>query len=304
MAGARVTEASFDIPAGDLINASYSLEGTGYYFNPITIAAADRYLDFTDDDGTFAAVVTAKTYKNPHDLASALTTAMNAVSVGETHTVTYSNTTGKFTIVSTGTVLSLLWFTGTNTANTIGDKIGFVVSANDTGVAATTGYTSDNAVSWASPQTATFDDSDPLAAKYMEVMVGDTADYLCFEASSVSMSISTPKSNISSICAESGISGSIINERSTVISVQAVLNQHDAAKFKAYNSNDNQKVQVSFGAKSGGNWVAGKCGALYCPTAVISSLEVVDNDGLANISLELTAYTNASGEGEVFVNFL
>lgn len=304
MSGARVTDTSIEISAGDLINASYSLEGTQFYFDPITLTATDTKLDFTDDDGTWAATIAAKTYKDPHELAQAIQDAMNTANAGETHTVTYDDTNGKFTIKSTGTVLSLLWNTGANAANTIGDKIGFNTAANSTGTAATTGYTSANAVSFASPQTPSFDDADPLAAKDMEVMLGDTADYLCFQASSVSVSLATPKTNISSVCATSGISGSIINERKATVTIQAVLDKYDAADFKAYRSNSNVKCQVSFGNKSGGNWVAGKCGAIYIPTATITSFEVVDNDGLANISIELAAYADSSGQGEVYVNFL
>lgn len=304
MSGARVTDATFDISAGEIINGSYSLEGLAYYFNPIEITSSTRYLDFTDDDGTFAATVTAGFYKDPHELATALTTAMNTASAGETHTVTYSDSTGKFTILSTGTVLSLLWQSGSNTANTIGTKLGFSVAADDTGTVATTGYTSDNAISFAAPYTPAYDSSDPLAAKDNEVMVGDTSDYVCFKASTVTFSIATPKTDILSVCEVSGKSGSIINERSVTISVQALIEKYDAQDFKNFRLGSNVKFQYSFGTKSGGSWVAGKCGALYCPTAKISSFEVVDNDGLANVSLELTGYVNSTGEGECFVNFL
>ena len=304
ISGARVTDTSIEISAGDLINANYSLEGTQFYFDPITLTATDTKLDFTDDDGTWAATIAAKTYKDPHELAQAIQDAMQSANAGETPTVTYSNTTGKYNIKTTGTLLSLLWNTGTNAANTIGDKIGYSTAANDTGTGATTGYFSDSALSFASPQTPAFDSADPLAAKDMEVLLGDTADYLCFEASSVSISLSTPKTNISSVCSVSGISGSIVNERNATITIQATLDQYDAQEWKAYRANENVKCQVSFGNKSGGNWVAGKCGAFYVPTATITSFEVVDNDGLANISIELAAYADSSGNGEVYINFL
>lgn len=304
MAGARVTDTSINISAGDLINAKYSLEGTTFYYDPITTTSTDTKLDFTDDDGTFAATIAAKTYKDPHEMAQAIQDAMNTANPGETHTVTYSNTTGKFTIKSTGTVLSLLWNTGANAANTIGDKIGFSVAADSTGTIATTGYTGASAVSFASPQTASFDNADPLAAKDMEVMIGDTADYLCFNASSVTFDIATAKTDISSVCAASGKSGSIINKREVKITIQALLDQYDASKFKAYRANDNVKFQTSFGVKLGGNWVAGKCGAAYVPTATITSFDVVDNNGLANISIELSSYADSNGQGEVYINFL
>lgn len=304
VSGCRVTSVGLEFPAGELINGSYDLEGLAFYFNPINIASTDAKLDFTDDDGTFAATVATGYYKDPHKLAEAIQTAMNTANSGETHTVTYSDSTGKFNIKSTGTTLSLLWNTGTNAANTIGDKIGFSTAADDTGTAATTGYTSDNAQTYASPHTPSFDSADPLAAKDNEVMLGDAEDYVCFKASNVSFTIDTPKADILSVCSESGKQGSIVSERSVTISVTALLEKYDADKFAKFRSNANCKFQYSFGEKSGGNWVAGKCGAVYVPTATISSFSVVDEDGLAVLELELTAYVNSSGEGEAFVNFL
>jgi len=304
VAGCRVVEASFDISAGELINGSYSLEGLAFYFNPIEIGATDIYLDFIDDDGTFAASVAQGFYKDPHKLADAIQTAMNATASTEVYTVTYSNSTGKFSIVGTGTVLSLLWNTGANAANTIGDKIGFLTAADDTGTAATTGYIGDNALSFASPQTPTFDNSDPLAAKDNEVMLGSATDYVCFKASTANLTISAPKTDILSVCAESGKSGSIVSIREVTISISALIDKFDASKWQAFREGLNTKFQYSFGQKSGGNWVAGKCGALYVPTATITSFTIEDQDSLAAINLELQAYVNSSGEGEVFVNFL
>lgn len=304
VSGSRVTGVTYDISAGELINGSYDIEGIAFYYNPIEITATDTKLDFTDDDGTWAATITAGFYKDPHKLAEAIQAAMRTASPGETATVTYNDTTGKYNIKTTGTLLSLLWNTGANTANSIGDKIGYSLAANDTGTAATTGYNSDTALSFASPQTPSFDNADPLAAKDNEVLLGDTDDYACFAASTVSFAIATPKSDILSVCAESGKSGSIITTREVTISVTALLDKYDVDKWRKFRENEQTKFQYSFGTKSGGNWVAGKCGALYVPTATITSFQVEDQDGLAVLSLELSAYVNSSGEGEVFVNFL
>ncbi len=304
MAGTRVTSMSFDISAGELINGKFSLEGVGYYFNPITLAATDIKIDWTDDTGDFAATVTAKTYKNPHDLASALQVAMAAANPLLSKTVTYSNTTGKFTIKSAGTVLSLLWNTGANTANTIGDKIGFVVASDDTGTAAATGYTSDNAISFAAPYTPSYDAADPLVAKYNECMIGDATDYACFEAESASIEVSTPKSNIPSVCAESGIAGSLINSREVTISVTGPLNQFDAGMINRLQVGSSTKFQYSFGQKSGGNWIAGKCGVFYGPTMTVTKCNVSDSDGRAVAEIELSCFVNSSGLGEFYINTL
>lgn len=304
MSGCRVTSASYDISAGDLINGSYDLEGVQFYFDPINITSTDTKLDWTDDDGTWVATVTAKVYKDPYEIASALQTAMATANPLKTPSVSWDNSTGKFNIKTTGTLLSLLWNTGTNTANSIGDKLGYSLASDDTGTGATTGYNSDNAVSFAAPHTPSFDSADPLAAKDHEIMIGDTADYVCFKASSATFEISTPKTDILSVCSASGKDGSIINSREFKATAKAVLNQYDASKWKAFKAGDNVKFQYSFGEKSGGNWVAGKCGALYSPTCTISSWKVTDADGLATVELELSGYVNSSGEGECFVNFL
>jgi hypothetical protein len=302
MSGARVTSTSISFPAGELINTSFSFEGLSYYFDPINITSTDRYLDFTDDNGTFAAVITAKMYNNPHELAVALTNAMNTVQTAETHSVTYSDTTGKFTVsTSTSALLSLLWNTGANTANTVGDKLGFSTAADDTGA---TTYLADNAQSYASPQTPTFDNSDPLAAKSNRVMIGDQEDSLCFPASSVEFSMETPKTDILSICADSGKAGSVINARTVTITVSALLNQYDVDKYYRFKENQQTRFQYTFGTKSGGNWVPGKSGALYIPTATITSFTVSDNDGLVQLEMELQAYVDNSGNDEVFLSFV
>lgn len=302
--GCRVTSLSVDATANQLINATFGIEGIKYYFNPIEITSSTCYLDWTDDDGTFAAAVTVKWYDNPHDLAAALQTAMRAANSGETATVTYSNSTGKFNIKTTGTVLTLKWNTGTNTANTIGTKLGFLVAADDSGTAATTGYNSDSAQTLVAPYTPSFDSSDPLVAKNQEVMIGDQDDYACFGASSVTINGTDARRAIESICAESGQSGSIINGRSVTIDVVALLDQYEAEKFYKFQQNSEIRFQYTMGSKTGGNWDAGKVVYAYAPTAVISSINVSNDDGLATLNMSLTCFVNASGEGEFYMGTL
>lgn len=304
ISGCRVTEFGFDATAGELLNASWSFEGIGYFLDPIEITSTTQYLDFTDDDGTFAALVPAKWYKDPHELADALQNAMAAANPGETPTVLYSDSTGKFTIRTTGTVLSLLWNTGANAANTIGGKLGFLTAADDTGAAATTGYTSDNAQDLDSPFTPTLDVSDPLAVKHHEVMFGDQDDYACLDASSISFSGSLTRRVIESICAESGRLGSVINARESTINVTTLLSQYDADKFRKYRKGDKVRFQYSFGTKTGGNWNPGYCGYLFTPTATITSFQITDDDGLATLEMELQPYVETAGVGEIFLGML
>lgn len=302
---ARVVSLDIEATAGELVNCSFSLEGIAGYYDPIKILSADRYLDFTDDDGTFAAIVEAKTYKNPHQMAEALQAAMALANPLQTPTVTYSDSTGKFTIKTTGTVLSLLWNTGTNAANTIGDKIGFSTAANDTGTVATTGYTSDNAQDWSSPYTPSLDSpGTPLVAKNNKVMIGAQDDYTCFGAQSFSLSMATPKTNVPSICAESGISGTVINSREVNVTVTATMERHKADMFHAMIKNDGVAFQYNFGPKSGSNYVAGQSGSLHLKDASVLSHVLGDADGLVTLEIELKAFVDSSANAECGLNLL
>lgn len=301
-AGVRPTEITFPFVANELINMGMSFEGLSGYFDPIVIAATDTKLDFTDADGTFAATITAKTYKDPHDLATAITDAMNTANAGETHTVTYSDSTGKFTITSTGGTLSLLWNTGGNAANTIGDALGFSTAADDTG---STSYTSDNAQSWASPQTPTFDSNTaPLVAKNMEVMMGDQDEYACIHASEVTATLTLGIRKGPDLCAESGFGSSIYNLRNVEVSIKTELQKHDVKFFKKFRLNTTTRFQVSFGPKSGGNWLAGRSGVLYLPTGKIYDPKVSEDEGIASFECVLRTFADSSGNGEAYLNFL
>jgi len=301
IAGGKVSELSMEANAGELINGSFTINGIEFFFNPIDqITASNNLVDFTDDSGTFQATITPGFFKDPHDLAAAIETSMNDVA-GDAITVTYDDVTGKYTIASDGAVtFSLLWDTGGGAANTIGDVLGFDTSADDTGAFT---YTSDSAVDLTSFQTATFDDSDPLAAKANEVFIGDFADTLCFEASTMSATISNGPVDIPSICADSGKSGSVMTSREVTIEVTAVLEKFESDKFKRFRTNEKTLFAYNFGTKVGGDWVAGKSGNLYIPTATISSFKVGDNDGIIMLEMTLTAFVD-NGLGEVFMNFL
>lgn len=301
MAGSRVTSISIDATAGALLTANYSLEGIWFGLNPIEITSSDVYIDFTEDGPTtYAAAISAGWYKTPQAVASALQTAMNATATAQTYTVTYSNTTGKFSIVGTGTLLSILWNTGANAANTIGDKIGFSVAADDTGTGATTGYTSDNAQTYAAPHTPTYDSAEPLTVKNMEVYIGDSVDTTCLEINKFSATINTPKATKGDICAESGIGGSSINSREVMISFSAYLSKYDTDKFNRFATNDDTAFMFAFGEKSGGNWVETKCGTLYAPKTTITKWNVVEVDGIFAVDGELKAYDD--GNGDIFLS--
>ncbi len=298
MAGSRVTEVSIDVTAGEFVNASYSVEGNEYFYDPVEITATDVAFDFNDGSAR-AASITAKMYKDPYEVASALQTAMDALS-GDTITVAYSDSTGKYTATSDGVTFELLPATGPNTANEGWSTLGFG-TADLTGA---TTYEAASALDKSSPQTASFDAADPLVAKSNEVLLGpDAQEIVCFEASSMTITLSNTKADILSVCSDSGKSGSVFSEREATIEITALLEDHQAEEFKNFRSGDNMLFTYNLGEKSGGNWVAGKCMNVHSPTCTISSFSLGDSDGLVTLEMTLTTYTS-SGLGELYFNQL
>lgn len=299
-AGCRVSEITIEFNAGELITCSYSIEGIAFYFNPVEITSSTEMLDFDIGASALAATLAVDMYKDPHEFAAAVQTAMNAVSA-DAITVVYSNATGKYTIATGGAELNLLWNTGTNTASSIATKLGFTTAADSTGSLT---YTSANAITLSAPYTPTYDSADPLVAKNNVIFIGDSTDNVCFEPSAVSFTLASENTDILSVCAESGKSGQLVSARAATVSVTALLNQYDADKFRRYRSNTETRFFYAFGEKSGGNWVAGKCGGIYIPTATISSFSTSNEDGLVALNLELSAFVNSSGDPEVFLGFV
>lgn len=305
VAGVKVTEMSIEANAGELLSGSFSMAGSGYYFDPIIIASTDQYLDFEDDAGVAAAIVPARAYKEPHELAQTLQEAMAAVT-STTPTVTYSDTTGKFTIKTTGTLLTLKWSTGTNTLNTIGDKLGFVVASDDSGTAATTGYTSDSAQSFAAPYTPTADSNvNPLVVKHNEVLIGDSYDSIaCQGVQSFTLSVGNEQIDIKDICAESAVASKILSKRNVTCEMVVTLSQYEASFFKNFRQGDDVRFCYNGGVKSGGNWIPGRCVSIFLPQSKISAFAVTDTDTIVTLTMTLTGYMPSDGAGDVYMNFL
>lgn len=303
IAGARVSELSMSVDVGQIINMEFSLQGTGFYMNPVRIGATNKYIDFEDTAGVEVASIPEKLYKTPHEVAAAIQAAMNSVSDDE-FTVVFNDrgaNAGKFTFTSDGTTFELLWNTGANAANSIGTTLGFLVAADDAGVLT---YTSDNAQSYAAAQTPAFDAADPMVAKNMEVLVGDQNNYeeLCLQT--FNLTVTNTLQQLRCIGAESGVEGSVVSQRATEITIVAQLARHDVDKFNRFINNSDTKFLFNFGQKAGGNWVAGKCGCVYVPSCTIAAYQHGDDDGLVTMEYTLRPFVDASGNPEIYINFL
>lgn len=310
VSGLRCTDMSIDISAGELINGSFTLSGLEYYFNPIVVTSANKYIEFIDDGASqVTATLTEDTYKDPNDFASHVTSVLTQASVGngnDTITCSYSSSTGKFSLSSDGATFSLLWKTGTvhgsdNADDHAGTLLGFDDAADDTGA---TSYFADNAQSWAASYTPDYDDEKPCVAKNIEVMWGDFDEYVCKEASSVSINVTNEQSDVNSICAVSGRSDTVFSRRTVTVDTSLVLTRHEVDTFTRFREATSIPFACNWGRKSGGNWVAGSVSNFYIPDATITSFEVADEGGLIVLNLSLRAYIGSDQTQEVFMNFL
>lgn len=301
IAGCRTTAMNLSFPANNYAEINFDIAGTDFYLNPMVVASTDSYLDFSDTaPTTYAIQLDLKSYKTPHELARAIEAKMNGVGSVDSYTVTFDNTTGKFTFTSDGTTFQLLWNSGANTANTVGDLLGFTVAADDTGALT---YTSDNAISYDPAYTPSYDNSDNLVIKGSELVIGSFNEFSCRSATQASFSIGTPKVDINDLCDENGVSESVTLDRTATFSTTLILAKHEAGLFDKFINNTTTELMFNCGVKSGGNWVAGKCFNIYFPNASLTSHVIADNEGYQVINLEATAFVTSSSE-EVFLNFL
>ena len=296
MAGCRVSSMDIQFPANAFAEMNFEFAGISFYFNPIRISATNKYIDFTDSSSTVAAILTEKVYKSPIELAAEVASKMSAASA-DVISCAYSNSTGKFTISSDGTTLSLLFATGTNAANDAGSALGF--SADQTGALTYAGA----AISFDTSLTPSYDTTDALIVKNNELFIGAFGDNVCVKASTASISISTPKTDVNSICAESGVIESVILSREVTFSATVLLEKFQSKYFNSLVDNTTTSIMFNAGTKSAGNWVPGKCVNVYLPSCSITAAPVADQDGYQVFNIEATAFVSGALD-DVYINFL
>jgi len=301
-AGCKVTDVSINLPTGQQAEIDFNYAGTEFFFNPITITASSSYIDFTDDSGTVAAQLEAKIYKSPEALRSEIETKMNAVAT-DTITVTFNShgaDKGKFVIASDGsTTFSLLWNTGTNTANSAKTVLGYD-NTDDTGAFS---YTSDSEQSYAAPYTPTYDNANNIVCKDAEIMIGSFSDNICRPATNISFSIGTPTVDVLSLCAKSGLSERLTNARTVEMTANLILQKHEAGLFDKFINNTTTSAMVNIGSKdSSGNWEAGKCVNMYMANATITQHET-SGDDFISLDVTCTGFVD-SDRKDIYINFL
>lgn len=299
VAGAKVASAAISADPNNLLVARFDMEGTSYYRDPFYVASADAKLDFNIGGSELNATIAVGWFKTPHDLAAAIQTAAQLAG-GTAVTCVYSDTLGKFIIAKPSGTLELLWNTGANTANTIGNLIGFSVAADDTGALS---YTADNAISYAAPYTPSYDSSNPVVAKNGQVFMGAATDISCFGAQNVSITINNTLASLPDICEVSGRRSKRVTARAIEMNIVATATKYDVSKFEKFRNGTSCPFMMNIGEKSGGNWVAGKCVNFYCPTATITADVVADTDDVTVFNFTVRPYVE-NGLGEFYINFV
>lgn len=307
--GCEVTDASMTLNANAQAEITFNYVSKKYYFNPIYIQSSNSKLDFAcgSDTNIRSADIEPKLYRTPVELADEIKTKLDAASI-DTHTVSFNsfgNNAGKFTLTSSGTHFNLLW-QGTNKVNSIGTKIGFTTSANDSG---STSYTSDNVQSYAprdlrddTSLTPTYDGADNLILKNADCWIGTVNENYLRKASTVSISMGTPTADIDDLTAETGIYARLKTSREIGVTATILFEKHEAGLFAKFIENTTMSFAISLGAKtSNGNWVPTKCVNIYVPNAVITQHSVSGDDILA-IQLSIKGFVDGTTK-DIFLNY-
>ncbi len=118
--------------------------GTGSGWGYFGVGTTNQKIDFEETGATPLVATILQGQYTADSLCTAIKTALELAGAS-TYTVTYSDSTNKFTIVSNGAggggIFTLLWFTGANKANSAAGMLGFLDAADDSGALT---YTSDN----------------------------------------------------------------------------------------------------------------------------------------------------------------
>lgn len=104
----------------------------------VVVTGENDALDFNEGGSEFNATLDSGTY-TADDLATEIDTQLTAEGAGS-YAIAFNPITAKFTLTKSAGTFQLLWSSGTNTATSIGDTIGFLTTSNDTG---STAYTAD-----------------------------------------------------------------------------------------------------------------------------------------------------------------
>lgn len=288
VAGCRCNSANLSFPAAGFAEATFNYSGTKYYFNPIRILSSNKYIDFKEGAGGAELTATLTTgFYRPEELATEIKTKMEAVGA-ETYTVTWSAITGKYTIASAGSYLSILWNSGTNTANSAKTTLGF---ANTDSTSALT-YTSGTALTWSASYTPSYDVDGvaSIVVKNAELFIGNQSANTCVKASEVSVTIDGTITEITSLCSPSGVYEKSITKMMATLTMTTLLEKHRSDYINSLLTSAGLSAMLNVGQKDGSsNWLPSQCFNIYFPNANITQ-HTIGGDEYRTVSLTVKAY--------------
>ena len=317
----RVTSMSVSVNAKDLINATYSFEGTQYRFNKdfrdgFRLFNYNNKLTVVNTQGgsrtSTEVELTAQSYASGAALATEIQTKVSAITGLTSFRATFSNNRFSFT----STAAYLFDFQAASAvpegAATLADVLGFEsTDVSSTAPSTGTKASTKNAQlyrDYSSGLTESYDDTDPIIARGQQVFIGDASDNICIDSSSVSVSINTPKALITSICEESGNYRSLISSRSATITVSAHLQDDDRRFFDKFQDGDTTQFAIVAGKKTtvggGPQWKPGETFVIYGSPASITSWAVTGSNDVYMLDLELTCYSPGDGSGSIFLSYV
>lgn len=279
VAGCRTSGMSINFPVNDLASIDFTVDGISYFFDPIVLDATNNIIDFVDDGGSKFVTLDAKAYKHPSALADLIAQRMSAVSV---NTVSCIYSGSKFVIASDGATFELPFATAPS-GNSAAAKLGFAA----TDLSGATTYTADNQQTWGPDFTPTFDDQTPTVVKSNELLIGTYDKAFCRSGNNVSIEIATPKTDVNDFCAESGVSDSVINERTASLTATLIFKKDEIDTFYALLQNSDLSCSFTHGPKIAGNWEPGKCVNVYLQKATITQSTLGETDSF--VTVEITA---------------
>lgn len=309
LSGCSITDLSMTLASNQQAEISFNYSARKYYFNPIQITSSNSKLEFAAGSDTRIHIVdiAPKIYRTPQELADEIKTKMDNAS-DDTYTISFNSfgdSEGKYNIESSGTTLTLRW-QGTHSATSIGTKIGFNTSANDSGA---TSYTADNALSYGarvlssdSSLSPSYDNADNIILKNAYCWIGLNTEVYLRKASTLSLSMNTPTTDIDDMTNETGVHERVKSSREVSVTATILFEKHEIGLFDKFIENKTLSFASSFGDKdSNGNWVATKCVNVYAPNCKITQHSVSGDEILA-IELNIKAFVTTT-EKDLYLNY-
>lgn len=315
----RVTSISMAATAKDLINGTYSFEGTAYRFNQdykenFTLFEYNNkfYIRKTANGAPITVTLSAKSYDDGAALAAEIQSKVRTQAALASFTAVFAS--NKFTFDATAAFLPDFSLNADvpegNMA--LGDILGFSKESQAGKTPDMTAKTGANDAKmyrdYGHGLTESYDESDPIIARGQQIFIGDASDNICIDSSSVTINVNTPKQLITSICEESGNYKSLIGSRSATVSVSAHLEDDDRRFFDKFQRGDTTQFAFVAGKKTSVNgklqWKAGETFVVYGSPASITSWAVTGSNDVYMLDLELTCYSPGDGTGSIFMSYV